>query len=308
MIIKKILPAIMMLVLAVAAVNFGMQAYKGFQAERQRKLLFEKRKAAWQALEKKIASDIKSFDGEVSLVIKDLATGLEISFDKDKAIQSASLVKVPIMAAVFYAESEGRLKLDEKMTHIRAQTVPGSGVLKSEKPGKSYTIKELMDLMISESDNTAANMLMEKLGMDYLDKSFKRMGLKNTNISRVMMDFKSRKMGVENYTTASDMAYLLEKIYRGKLINPLVSKECLTILARQKVKDRIPKKLPPGTVVAHKTGLERGVCHDAGIVYTKKGNFLIVALTRHKSKTSKDAKAFIAGISLDVYNWYDGLV
>jgi beta-lactamase class A len=305
---RKILPAILILSLLAAGVHFSIQAYNGYQEVRQKKILLEKRKDAWAALRKKLGNEVKNFDGEVSLVVKDFSTGLEIDFDKDKQLPSASLAKVPIMAACFYAVAEGRLKLDEKITLKRAQKVPGSGVLKNEKPGKDYTIEELMEFMISESDNTAANMLTERLGMDYLNGCFKRMGLKSTNLSRVMMDFESRKMGIENYTTAADMALLLEKMYRGKLLNAAVSRKCLTILAGQKVKDRIPKKLPHSTVVAHKTGLEKGVCHDVGIVYTKKGNFLIAALTRHKSKTARDAKNLIADISLDTYNWYNNLI
>ncbi|MDO8525620.1 MAG: serine hydrolase, partial [Candidatus Omnitrophota bacterium] len=122
-----------------------------------------------------------------------------------------------------------------------------------------------------------------------------------------MMDFKSRRKGVENYTTASDMAYLLEKLYRGRFLDKTTSKRCLELLTEQKVNDRIPKKLPPDIVVAHKTGLENGVCHDVGIVYTAKGAFLICVLTRHKYTTARTAKRLISRLSLLTYNYYNGL-
>ena len=77
-------------------------------------------------------------------------------------------------------------------------------------------------------------------------------------------------------------------------------------MARQKVNDRIPKKLPAGVTVAHKTGLENGLCHDAGIVYTDKGDFLICVLTKHKNKSAREAKALIADISFAAYNYYGG--
>ena len=160
--------------------------------------------------------------------------------------------------------------------------------------------------MIAESDNTAANMLTEKLGMDYINSSFKKIGLENTNLSRAMMDFDSRSAGIENYTTAGDMAFLMEKICSGRLIDKEVSRRCLTILAMQKVNDRIPKRLPLGTVVAHKTGLENGICHDVGIAYTPRGNFIICVLTGHNYKTARPSKKLIADISFAVYDSYNG--
>ena len=157
--------------------------------------------------------------------------------------------------------------------------------------------------MISESDNTATNMLIDRLGFACLNDNFKKIGLKDTNISRRMMDFRSRKAGKENFTTASDLAHILEKIYKKKLINKAYSQMCLDFLKKQKIKDRIPVKLPAGTLVAHKTGLEKGICHDAGIVFTPRGDFLICVLTRHKNKTAKSAKELIAQLAFLTYSY-----
>jgi beta-lactamase class A len=118
-----------------------------------------------------------------------------------------------------------------------------------------------------------------------------------------MMDFKYRKNGVENYTSAKDMALVMEKIYRKELINADVSKRSLELLKNQKINDRIPVKLPDGVTVAHKTGLERYVCHDVGIVFTEKGDYLIVVLTKTK-KGFRQAKMFIADMALETYNYY----
>jgi beta-lactamase class A len=119
-----------------------------------------------------------------------------------------------------------------------------------------------------------------------------------------MMDFSDRKNGIENYTTARDISYILEKIYRGELINQKISKQCLELLQRQKMRDRIPARLPANTIVAHKTGLERGICHDAGIVFTPNGDFLICVLVKHKNKTARPAKKFIAQLAFLAYNYY----
>lgn len=301
---RRIVLTIIILSVLVAGAYVSIQSYRTYQNARQRQILLKERREAWRNLGKTLKGEINNFNGEVALVIKDFNTGLEIALNDNRLLPSASLVKVPIMAACFYASAEGRLKLSEVMRLEKAHKVSGSGMLKQESPGKKYTIEKLIELMIAESDNTAANMLIERLGIEYLNDCFKRIGLKNTNLSREMMDFKSRKEGIENYTTARDIAFLLEKMYYGRLVNEPVSKKCLRVLADQKVKDRIPKKLPAETVVAHKTGLEKGVCHDAGIVYTSKGNFLICVLTKHKYKNARQAKRIISDISLVIYGYY----
>jgi beta-lactamase class A len=214
------------------------------------------------------------------------------------------MVKIPIMLSYFYAAHEGALSLQDTVEISNSEKAPGSGTLKFEIPGKTFTIEDLIRRMVTESDNTATNMLINHLGFDALSGYFKKLGLKNTNLSRKMMDFKERGRGVENYTTADEIAYLLEQLYRGKFLSVEVSRQCVEILAHQKMKDRIPKKLPADVIVAHKTGLENFLCHDAGIVYTDKGNFLICVLTKHKNKTAQEAKAVIAEISLLTYNYY----
>ena len=158
--------------------------------------------------------------------------------------------------------------------------------------------------MITISDNTATNLLINFIGFDYINSSMKEFGLENSNLSRLMMDMRSRSKGIENYTTATDMARILKLIYKGRLINKDISKYSVQILKEQKSKNRIPAKLPKDTEIAHKTGLENGVCHDVGIVYTENGDFIISALTQHKNRTSVQSKKLIAEIAHLVYNYY----
>ena len=199
------------------------------------------------------------------------------------------------MLACFYAAQDGKINLKD-MTYI-----------KSPANGSAFTVEELFRPMITKSDNNAANALIDLLGFDASNIYFKEMGLKNTNIARKMLDFEKRKEGEENYTTAQDMAYLLEELYRKNILNKDVSEKCLTLLTQQEINDRIPRKLPKGTLVAHKTGLEKYVCHDAGIVYTNKGDFLICILTKHDAKFSKSAKKFISDLTLLTYNYYQNV-
>lgn len=263
-----------------------------------------KRKAAWERLKTAVAKEARSLNGTAGIVIVDLDKGWEISAHKDLKIPSASMVKIPIMMAYFCASSEGRIDLKSKLALKNSDKVPGSGALKNAAAGTEYAIEDLIYRMVTESDNTATNMLINRMGMGTLNGYFLRLGARDTNISRKMMDFRSRKSGIENYTTAGDIAHLLQKLYRGKFIGAEASQRCVEILACQKMKDRIPKKLPEGIVVAHKTGLENNICHDAGIVYTDKGDLLICVLTNHRNKSAREAKSVIADISLLAYNYY----
>ncbi len=302
------------------------KSYRFFGEIKKRKILLEERKASWIALKKSLESEVSNFQGEAGIIIEDLNMGWKITLNNDKLFPSASVVKIPIMAACFYAAHEGKISLKDNLTLKASSKVPGSGVLKNTAVGSKFTVEKLIELMITESDNTATNMLIDLLTFDYLNSFFKNTGLIHTNLSRKMMDFKYRTKGVEKYTTAADIAYILEKIYRREFLNKVISERCLALLLRQKVNDRIPAKLPSDVKVAHKTGLERNVCHDAGIVFIpletierqgrskvslsgftpQGGHFLICVLTESKSNTKK-AKEFISNLSLYIYNNYQRL-
>ena len=293
----------MVLFLGVSAC-LSFKGWSNYFNLKNRYLQLEKRRIAWKILDGQMQKDSHNFTGEVSIFIEDLTSRWQIRINQDRLFPSASLVKIPIMAACFYAANEGKIKLDEVLILKTQDKSLGSGRLKEAPAGTKLSIYNLIESMITESDNTAANMLVQRLGFNYLNDCFKRLGLKDTNICREMMDFKSRKQGQENFTTASDLTFLLERIYYGNLINKFYSEMCLEYLKKQKIRDRIPAKLPPDTEIAHKTGLERGLCHDAGIVFAPKGAFLICVLTKHRYKTAKLAKEFIAQVTLKAYNYY----
>ncbi len=282
----------------ILGLSFGFYLYRSYQ-----KQLLENRKKAWLGLVDELRGRIAGFDGQASVMIKDLKMGWEVSFEKDRLHAAASLIKIPIMAACFKAAQNQRLRLGDAIELKGLHKVNGSGLLKEVPCGTYFSVQKLIELMITESDNTATNILIGLLGFDHINEFLKDTGLRHSNLSRKMMDFKSRARGIENYTTASDMALILEKIYRGMLVNKDVSAKCLLVLKSQTINDRIPGKLPDEIVVAHKTGLENNACHDAGIVFTPKGDYLICVLTR-PFKSNKSAKKFISNVSLDVYNYY----
>jgi beta-lactamase class A len=303
--IKKIILIVITVFILIGLLGyFSYKILVIYEKSNKERIVLEKRKIAWINLKGVLASRINRFPGVCAVVVEDLSTGWSYAHNDDKLFASASLVKLPIMLAVFQAELKGMLDLDGTIKLKRSHITGGSGVLKGMPLGSFVSGDKLIEYMINNSDNTASNIFIDSLGFNYLNNTFKNFGLKNTNLSRKMMDFTYRKRGVENYTTAGDMSLLLRKLYKQEILSPSLSKKALNLLSNQKINDRIPVKLPYGTLVAHKTGLERYVCHDIGIVYTKKGDYLITVLTKSKKGFNK-SKILIANLALDVYNYYN---
>ncbi|MFH0732879.1 MAG: serine hydrolase [Candidatus Omnitrophota bacterium] len=305
--VKKTSLFITLIVFLGVAGYFGQQYYAKFQKAKQERILHERREVAWQELQRRIKVEISQFKGEAGIVIKDLETGWEFSYETTKMFPSASLAKIPLMAACFWAADQGRIKLDRNIALKSSDKLTGSGVLKDMPTGTTFSVERLIGLMIYDSDNTATNILTNLLGIDYLNSTFRAFGLRNTDLSRKIADYHLRDKGIENYTTAEDMALLLDKIYRRSLDNKSISDQCISMLKLTRLNDRIPKYLPVDITIAHKTGLEKEVCHDAGIVFTRKGDFIIVVLTKHTNSNSAPSKEFIARISSYVYKYFEQL-
>ena len=129
-------------------------------------------------LSKDLETSSAKFNGNVGIFFKDLKTNKTIAINEQMLFPSASLVKVPIMAAIFDAEKEGKLTLSKKLKLKYQYKSPGGGYLYKAKAGRSFTIINLVERMITQSDNTATNMLVAELGFDYLNKKFEEFGLK----------------------------------------------------------------------------------------------------------------------------------
>ena len=257
-----------------------------------------------QRLQCDVRRYIAQWNTHCAVVVKDLNhPEIEYSFAPDKRFAAASIIKIHVLAAALKACKEGKMSLTQKVTVSPCDITGGSGTIKCMKPPVELTVMQLLRGMITQSDNTAANKIISLLGFDYINQVCREIGANNTVLRRPMMDFSHRRHGVENYTTAHDVALVLEKIYNGALVSRDYSNFALSLLKEQEVNDRIPKYLPLGTVVAHKTGLEKRVVHDAGIVFSPHGAYIICVLTKDV-KNFKKSKNFIALLSRLVYNLY----
>lgn len=249
--------------------------------------------ADWRRMVGRISKLARRYPGHVAVELEDLSRGERWTYHPDELFPSASLIKVPIMACVFAKIHEGGMSLDDIEVIGRKDRRSGSGSLKWRPAGTHITVRELLRHMITESDNTAAAVFIRLLGYDYLREHFAQLGLVKTSISRQGMSLRSGRVANENYTTAREMSSLLERIYRGQLIDPASSQTMLDILREKKaVATRLAKGLPAGWEIAHKTGLLRRACHDSAIIFTPRGPYLMTVLTG-RNPNYRVAKSFI---------------
>jgi beta-lactamase class A len=149
--------------------------------------------------------------------------------------------------------------------------------------------------MIADSDNTAAKMLTEHIGYDRLNKMFVELGLIDTNISPQSFCMSRWYVSNDSYATPRDIAHLLDQIYNKTLVQPELCAEMLQTLKMPPHAGRLGLYLPEEFELAHKTGLLRGACHDAGLVLSPNGDFLICIMTE-RNRSYKTAKKFISAI------------
>jgi beta-lactamase class A len=255
---------------------------------------------------------IGSSGAEVALVLRTLDGKDELLIDPDKAFHAASTMKVPVMIELFRQAEAGQLRLDEPLA-IKNEfhsIVDGSVYQLSvgddsdtevyKAVGKTMTLRELCDAMITVSSNFAANLLIERLGVENIRKTVTRLGATGMNVLRGVEDQKAFDKGLSNSTTARGLAVLMQKIASGQAVSPKADAEMVAILKRQKFNDAIPAGLPPGTPVAHKTGTITKIHHDAAIVYGPHP-YVIVILVRGIQE-QKESAALMAAISREAWN------
>ncbi|OBR90675.1 MULTISPECIES: serine hydrolase [Clostridium] len=240
-----------------------------------------------------------------AFVIENLKTGEKIAYNENVVVPSASLIKIPIMMEILNQVKEGKLSLKQRITVNDNVKVPFS-ILNLLESGNSYTLKDIITLMIIQSDNTAANILMDLAGMDNVNNYVKNLEIKNTVLQRKMMDSQARKEGRENKTTAADMAKFFEIIYKGEKAKESHSVIMKNILTAQLDNSVMRLNIPDDTLIAHKTGDLDGISHDAGIVYLPNVDYIFCGLT-WDAVTNNFARETIGKISKIAYDYFISL-
>jgi beta-lactamase class A len=257
----------------------------------------------WQTMSAGLEDLAGKYSGHVGIYLKDLNSDRTWEYNPDRLFPSASLIKVPIMVAVFEKIKRGELSLDTQIKLTRRDRAGGSGSLKWVREGTNLSVMEIIYKMITESDNTATKMLIDHAGIDYYQRAFADLGLVHTGIYPEGLSLASGHVARENYTTAREMTAIMERIYRGEMVDRTSSEFMLDVLKHNKSRSRLRKGLPLGWEIGHKTGLLRRSCHDVGIVFSPRGDYLISVLTSEVPDYSS-AKNFISRVAKLTYKYY----
>jgi beta-lactamase class A len=243
--------------------------------------------------------------GTFGIVIIDLSSGEQVyQRNADRVFPAASVIKLAIALTVYEQAQRAVLDLDEMLTISSGDIVGGTGSLQHGGAGRSYTIRYLCQLMLSESDNTAGNVLLKRIGVDTVNNLLVQIGADQTRVQRLFMDLAAIQAGRDNLTSPSDMALLLTLIAEDELIGVDGGRALRTALAQSIDTNKLPAHLPKDAVVAHKSGTLPGVEHDVAII-TPPGQsvgYLCVMLSADLS-TNADGIATIARASEIAYNW-----
>jgi len=239
------------------------------------------------SLEAHLAPLAKAHKGKVAIAVKHLGSGETCYLNADEPMPTASLIKVAVLIETYLQVQEGKLKLTDTVTLHDADKVPGSGLLtKHFSDGATFSLRDAVHLMISVSDNTATNLILDKVGIKNVNERMEAWGFPNTKInakvfrgSTSSVDPKrTEKYGLGS-TTAREMTGILDELLTSERCKPAVKQCILGQLKKNEDSDKFTRLLLPDTVVAHKDGAVNDARTDAGILYTPNGVIIVCVLT-----------------------------
>lgn len=256
-----------------------------------------------QKLLAQIADYDARMDGVLGVAVVDLATGKRVSYHGDTVFPQASTIKVPILIEVFRLKEAGKFDMAEKVTLTPKDSVAGSGVLQTRlKNGPiTVTLGEIVREMIVSSDNTATNVLIQRLGMANINATMLRLGFPQTRVGRIMLDQAAASRNEENLSTPKEMAEIMAALYQTRLLSPQSTAEMIAIL--KQVKDDMRKGVPAEIEVASKPGELTGVRCEAGIVYLKSRPFVVVIMSTYLT----EPKSPIEDLTRLVFRYFEKL-
>jgi beta-lactamase class A len=243
--------------------------------------------APTRALEARLAPLVKAHRGKVAVAVKHLESGTSYYLNADDVMPTASLIKLPVLVEVYLQADEGKLKLTDPLILRDADKVPGSGILTPHfSEGASLPLRDVVRLMIAYSDNTATNLVLDRVTIPAVNRRMKEWGLTETALnakvfrgSTTSVDpARTKKYGLGS-TTAREMVKLLEEIQVSDRLRPALKQAVLGHLSKNEDKLKFRRLLPPGTRVAHKDGAVSDARTDAGLIYTPGGTIALCVLT-----------------------------
>ncbi len=269
-----------------------------------------KQQVLWDHLRLEVAEEERQLDGVLGVAIMDLNSGQQLLIRPDEIFPQASSIKIAVLAELYHQAQQsargvsGKATLNDRYVVRAADIVPDSAILGGLTPGvSSLTNRDLATIMVAVSDNSATNVLIDRVGMDNVVHLTELLGLAHTQLRRKMMDLQAAAQGRENISTPREMMELLEQLYRGKPIGPPLLDDFFNVLATHK-DSWIPRDLPEDLKIANKPGELEGVRNDSGIVFLKNRPYVICVMTTYLAN-ERDGEEAIARISRLAYGLFD---
>jgi beta-lactamase class A len=256
----------------------------------------EKERVLWHKLEDHVSAINRRLDGVFGVAILDLTSGHQYLLHGDEVFPQASSIKIPLLLELYRQSQnnvEGQAKLTDLYTVNASDLVPDSDVLLGLTPGVTrLTNRDMATIVMAVSDNSATNILIDRVGMEKVNQLMDRLDLKKTRLRRKMMDLKAAKEGRENVSTPREMMLLFEAIYREKVLNKTTTEDFLKVLSTHK-ESAMLRGLPEGVRAANKPGALEGVRNDSGIIFAQNRPFVLCIMATYL----KDEKAGEKAIS-----------
>jgi len=263
-----------------------------------------KRQVMWQKLQEEIRSIDRQLDGMLAVAVKDLTSQEEFFINPDEVMPQASSIKIAVLAELYLQAQQGKLKLTDEYVVRKEDLVPGSDIMLGLTAGVTrLTLRDLATMMVAVSDNSATNVLIDRVGLENVNSMLESQGLHTTRLRRKMMDLKAASEGRENVSTPREMMTLLEKIYRAQLLNKEMTDDLLKVLGTHK-ESALLQGLPDDAAAASKPGELEAVRNDSGIVFVKNRPYILCVMTSYL-KDEKEGSAAIRKISGLAYTYFD---
>lgn len=248
----------------------------------------------------KIKDRISNIEGKIGIFYMDIHSGKSCIVGNCDKFVAAGIVKLCVLIEAFSQIAKGKINKNDPYIVKDTDKVPSFGAINSLHEGTVLTIEDVYKLMIAVSDNTAVNVLINRLGMENINATMERYGFKETKINRLFFDYKKSKAGVNNFFSLQEISELLNRLYKGQIISNEASQEILGILKHQQRNNIIPYYFDLEMVIAHQSGFDPGIIHNVGIVYTE--NPFILCMGANEVDTRK-VEGIMRDISLLCYNY-----
>jgi len=269
-----------------------------------------KQQVLWDHLRQSIAEVEQRLDGVMGVAVLDLNSGQNLLIRPDEVFPQASSIKIAVLAELYHQAQQsahgvsGKAALTDRYVLRAADVVPDSSILGGLTPGvSSLTNRDLATIMVAVSDNSATNVLIDRVGMDNVVHLTESLGLTHTQLRRKIMDLQAAAQGRENISTPREMMQLLEQLYRGKVIGPPLLDDFFNVLATNK-DSWIPRDLPADLKIANKPGELEGVRNDSGIVFLKNRPYVICVMTTYlaNERAGEEAITRISRLAFDLFD------